>query len=363
MKTATLAQALKLAKSSLLSIDFVPILTHFCFFDDVLFTYNDISAVVVDMQTGLSLGVKGDTLLGVLPTLGAEVELLSNTDGNALELKSGKARVELATMPADAFLFEPPDDPALLLINCTQEVIKGFARCVATVGLNAMHREFTGVTFLYNEKQGVDIYSTDDTRLSHFAIDGDDVQVQKAKVGQQWLIPAQSVRQLVEVFNARDLTDGKDAGPEVLALCTNWAIFTAPGVTVYSKLMPETPPDYRGMMAQVLPPAAAWQPMPAGLVIAFKRAEVLTGKETQPRLSVRVKDKALNLEVEKGTAAGNFTEAFLLAKPVSKVDLVVDPGKSREAAEVATSIALHERCLGFQVDSYRCLVAPLKTAE
>lgn len=363
MKTTDLSYALKLCKSSLLSIDFVPILTHFCFTGDTVFSYNDISAVVVPLETGLTLGIKGETLLGVLSTLGAEVELVGNKDNTSIKLVSGKAKVDLATMPPEAFLFEAPSEEPVLHVLCNAEVLKGLARCVATVGANALHREFTGVTFVLAQDGGVDVYSTDDTRLSHFHIDAEFVNTETTPSGKgQWLLPAQTVRQLIDVNNATK--DEQGAETPVLSLCENWLVFEASGATVISKLMPEAPPDYAAMLGHVAPPSSAWQPLPVALTVAFRRAEVLNYKEAYPRLSLVSKGTSLKLEVEKGTAQGSFTEDFKLPKSSGDVSMQVDPGKAREASEVASSFALHERCLGFQdASGYRCLVAPLKSAE
>jgi hypothetical protein len=199
--------------------------------------------------------------------------------------------------------------------------------------------------------------------LSHFVIDAEFVDAAGGpKKGQQWLIPAQTVRQLIEVFNATK--DEQGAETPVLSLCENWLIFAATGATLISKLMPEAPPDYASMLKSVAPPATAWQPLPVALTVAFRRAEVLNYKEAYPRLSLAAKGTALKLEVEKGTAQGSFTEDFKLPKDSGEINMQVDPGKSREASEVATSFALHERCLGFQdASGYRCLVAPLKSEE
>lgn len=357
MKTDTIAQALRLCKSSLLSIDFVPILTHFCFLDDVVYAYNDISAVVVQLPTGLMAGIKGETLLGVLPTLGEEVEIAAGKEG-VINLTSGKIKLKLAAMPHTAFLFEPPAEEPCVILNASKAVLRGLARVVTTVGQNAMHREFTGVTVERDKDNSINVYSTDDIRLSRLVLNEDDVVIENRK-RTRWLIPAQTVRQLIEVCTAL----GDTEGDRLINLGEDWLIFEGPGVSVYSKLMPETPPDYKGMVAQVMPPDDAWQKLPEAAVVAFKRAEVLTSKETQPKLLAKSVGKVLRLEVEGDNALGSFTEDVSLQKANDMgAYLSVDPGKAREAAEATADLfALVPRCLGFKSGSYCCLVAPLKS--
>lgn len=102
METKSLLSALQLCKGAIEAAAVYPIFGHFCFFDDVVYAYNDIVAVMVPLESGLTTALRADVLLGVLPTLAGEMTLTQGKD--KVILKSGKVKVELAALPSSSFL-------------------------------------------------------------------------------------------------------------------------------------------------------------------------------------------------------------------------------------------------------------------
>lgn len=363
MKTAEIKRALKLCKGSLQSVELVPILTHFCFDGDSVYAYNDITAVYVSLDTGLRLGVRGDTLVGVLETLGEDVKL-EMVGEDALQMTSSKAKIKVAGLPASTFLLEIPDEPVLLQLDVNDALMRGIELCRATVGLNSLQREYTGVAFLMEEGT-LNVYATDDTRLSRFTVDADRILECKAKKPPRFLVPAASCKQFLDVWNdIKEDVEGKPDKGVVLYFSKNWCWMGIERATVFSKLMPESPPDYPSMFEQVFPTDRKWAALPDGLVDAFKRAEVLTSRETMPLMHMTVEGKQLTVSVDKGTSLGHFTDSFVTgAGGGEKLKLTTSPSKVREAAEGASKFMLSERCLAFKSGEYLCLVSPYSSPE
>lgn len=358
MKTSDLSNALKLCKSSLTTLDIVPVLTHFCFIGDMVYAYNDVSAVVVPLETGVVAAIRGDTLLGVLSTLGAELEMTGNEDSTSVNIKSGKVNIDLSALGNDNFLFEPPEEESEIDIVLDDHFLWGLSKCLSTVGLNALKREFTGVTLSLDKKGRLTVYSTDDVRLSRFSSS----TVYQTGDDQEWLLPVSACRQIIEVWGA---VKDKLADDESLTLClgTKWLWVAHETVTLYSKMMPESPPDYLGMVKQIAPPKDSWFKMPSGLSESLRRAQILTAKELQPLIRFTTKASTLKVNVDKRTATGSFEEPFKLKAPVPELVLHLDPGKMHEVSEGMDDIAFHDRCVGVQTGTYQCFIAPINNAS
>jgi DNA polymerase III sliding clamp (beta) subunit (PCNA family) len=357
MKTSDLKRALRLCRGSLQSNDLIPILTHFCFDGDSVYAFNDITAVYVSLDTGIHLGVRGDTMLGVLDTLGEEVTM-GMKGQSALKLKSKRADIDLTGMPKSAFVLDIPDEPVLLIVNVDAALMRNLDMCRSTAGLNAMQREFTAVAFILEEGE-LAVYSTDDTRLSRYTIPAENI-IDKKKGAKYFLVPAQSCRQFLDVWNdiKEEVATNPDKGA-ALYFTKNWCWMGIERATIFSKLMPETPPNYRGMFDQVFPQERQWAGLPDGLIDAFRRAEVLTSREPLPMLTLDVNGKNLVVTLEKGTALGTFTDSFISGAGGGKaIKLAVSPAKIREATEAAEKFMISERCIAFVNGAYVCLVAP-----
>lgn len=346
MNTRELETAVKLCQSSLHNLDLIPILNHICFTGDTVYAYNDLSAVVVDCATGIKAGVQGSNLLGVLSTLGKECEL-SMVDGNVM-ISSGKAKVKLASLPEESFMYVAPNEKSLFEVTMDEELLSGFVRCSKTVGINALQREFTGMTVALND--GLRIYSTDDVRLSSYAypepVEG------KAR---SWLLPLPSCKQIVDICNFV----GFDEDAEItLHFGKQWAWLQAPGIFFATKLMPEAPPDYEAMIQNIAPDEDAWRAVPAGLQKACERADVLTAKETQPKVLFRVSENKLYVSLDDSVAAGSFKESFKY-KEGDGVSLWMEPSKMASALAGASTMAVGERCIAVCHEHYLCCIAPV----
>ena len=351
MKTANIKRALRLCRGSLMSTDLVPVLTHFCFAGTTVHAFNDITAVVADIKTGLNLGLRGDTLLGIIDTLGQDMELIANKD--SVTLTSGKTKTVLAAMPAKEFLFEVPEQKELLRIKLTEALAYGMRMCRSTVGSSALQREFTGVAVL-EEKDSICLYSTDDIRLSRYWVQPSSVE-KKGKAECRFLIPESSVAQLLEVWDARHEKE-EEKYDAYLSFSKDWMWMKLKGATFYSKLMPESPPDYQDMYAKVLP-KTPWKDIPEGFEASVTRAEILTAQEMQPTLTMKVQSNKLTCSV-KGAALGEFDEDINFNSGAA-FTLLLSPGKIKPLVASCEKMIFSINCAAFKKGNFVCLVSPL----
>jgi len=343
MKTAEILAALNLCKSSLMSGDFVPILSHFCFVGDYVYSFNDISAVVVDLDTKLHCAVKGPPLLGILNTLGKEVALEQTDKG--LMIKSGKTLMYLASLPESDMVFEFPafDEDHFDVISLTPELIDGLKLCCETVGENAMDKQYTGIAFQIRKDGTLLIYSSDNVTVSRF--ESSTVITGKTKP-RTVLLPAASVRQFIDLWEDGSKEDQR------LEIYTDWVVGQFGRGAVVSKLMTEEPPDYAKVFEHVAD--VAWVALPAQFSPTLKRAEVLSEGASNAIVEFELKENLLKLSIK--AALGSFTDEMKLkAGPAMKGKL--RPASALHAAEVGEDIALTKRCLGFRKGDYTCLVS------
>lgn len=356
MKATDLLAALKLCRSSLSTTDFVPVLAHFCFTGEQVYAYNDISAVVADIETGIHGALRGDALLGVLGTLSGEITLTQEKEH--VVLKYGRNRSKLAALSKDALIFHTPEEEEEFSIHVDDDLVAGIARCTDTVGINAMHREFLGVCFSLEGGNALHIYSTDDTRLSHYRVDEENIPEGTEAKPAKWLVPAAACKQIVDLWAATKDTRGKSDTQATLLFTKHWAILLLDSVCLFSKLMPEEPPDYAAMVKQIAPANNAWQGKPEGLTDALRRAEVLTAKDEQPCVRLQCVGPQLIVSVE-GAALGDLSDNFKLLQPANGIDLYFQAERLRAACDGADTMAFSPRCMGFTSGFYRCFVAPL----
>jgi DNA polymerase III sliding clamp (beta) subunit (PCNA family) len=351
MKTSELISALDLCKSSLLGSDFLPILSHFCFDDTIVYAYNDVSAIIVDVDTGLECAVKGALLLGLLNTLGEEVELKVTDKG--LCLKSGKVLPYLATLPAKEFVFRIPEEEAITQVVLTEEMINGLKLCCTSVGEDAMQKEYTGVTFSF-VKGGFKIYSTNAATASRF-----EVSTRPSSTPRKVLVPANSCRQITELWS--------NAGHEKevrLSIGEDWLWVTFDNAGVFTKLMTEDPPDYESAFSQM--ESVKWYKMPSSFPTTIKRAQIISKPEwlqqgattisnTNLILETDDEDRKLSARIE--TGLGKFNEDFKLEldKPFKGI---IRPETAAAASEVCKEIAFSKRFMGLRTqDGYTCLIS------
>ena len=267
MKTSEMLTALGLAKSSLGPNDSqMQVLTHFCFVDDIIYAYNDITAVVVEAQTGLSCALHGETLMGILAVAGAE-EVKIKLEGGGASLDVGNGWVKIPVLPKEDFLFTFPDEDPVLELTFTDAMAAAFERCLMSVGTDTLRPEFSGITVQVN-KDSVVFYSTDNVSATRFKPEGKFL----SRKTMTTVIPGIACEQMLKL-----------RGPDTkIALGERAGVMSAGQVTLVTKLLPAVVGQFEGIFAKHVEPST-FCPLPVELGREIAKAVVLLGKESVKR--------------------------------------------------------------------------------
>jgi DNA polymerase III sliding clamp (beta) subunit (PCNA family) len=347
MKTETLNAALKLCRGAIDNVALFPIFNHFCFNGDgqIVYAYNDVAAIITTLDSNINVGLRADVLLGVLPTLAQDLEL--KTAGDTVKLTSGRVKLEMASMPQEAFQFDPPEPEWDISIPINAAFMAGLTRCAHTVDDKSMiHREFTGISF--EAAQGtLTIYSSDNIRLSRFI-----VGACSPKLEATWIVPARSCALFLDAWQATE--------ESTLHLGKEWALLNTPNLLVYSKTIPEKPPKFRAAIERIMPAAPSWYKVPDELRAAVARAEVLVAKDPTAGVAFALSKGQLDVTLpeDSGIRFGTFEERIPIKGAKEIVEITVGIVKINQSLAEADEMLFHSRCIGMRTGEYTCWMAP-----
>ena len=271
METKDLEFALKLAQPCLLGVDFIPVLSHYCFDKGVFYAYDGVSAIIVTCETDLSCAVRGDTLLGLVSLAGEKLSLKQAKD--KVEVVSGNSRAELPCLLPKDFLLQLPEQDQLCQFFLTEELVKGLALCSSGVGQDPRRPEFTGVT-LQLGKEPI-FYSSDNTSITKYtgteAVGEKQITVILPKSICDQILATATV--LEAKLNKVKITLTKEF---VIAQFDD----TIPVVTIIGKLLTVTPAKFEQIIASCKSNKPKFE-IPEGFDKAVAKVVLVTNKELQ----------------------------------------------------------------------------------
>lgn len=362
MNTEQTINALKICRSAVDTAGVFPIFSQFCFAEGYVYGYNDICAILTPIECNVRGGLLGEVLVGVLATMPEEFEVEQDEDKVTIR-GAGSTKVELACTPDDAFLFKAPDDESWdLKIKVNDTFFSGLQRCTQTVGDDAQHKELTGVAFRYDNK-GLVLYSSDDMRLSKF----DASECTKADpntAAGTWLLAGRAAALLGEAWqNAKAALSKKDTVH--LCFSADWVKFEAPNLVFYSKLLPDTPPNYPETLKKIAPKDAVWQEVPDEFRATVARALVLVAKDPTAAMSVNIDKKVIKASLVEGSGVryGELADKIPLSTSLPALALTLGIVKLSASLEGAEEFCFNAKCVGLRSGMYHCWVAPLQNDE
>lgn len=168
MKTSDLHFALKLAQPCIVGIDLIPVLQHFCFEPGRVFSYDEVSAIIVKLDSELHCALRASTLLPLLELAGEKVTLTEK--GGTVYFASDNTKAELPAMPPERFVFEEPraQDKTTMRLAVTQELLDALELCGAGVGKDPRFAAQTSVVLVTGKTPL--LYATDGTGLIRIAL-------------------------------------------------------------------------------------------------------------------------------------------------------------------------------------------------
>ncbi len=346
MKRDDLLFALNAAKASLVGVDFIPILSHFCFTPEQVYAYDDISAVFVDFETGIEGAVKGDLLLGVLQTCGEDVELKQK--GSTLEINTPNGTMKLPVLDSKEFMFKMPDMPNQREYPFTEDLRTALELCAATVGRDPRRPEFIGITIMHGkEPNSFLLYSTDNVTLSRCVVG-------KPKgIEQRFVLPKSTAEQALTLVK---LQKG-DAGDPVMVLDDTVAVFLIDArwpITVVGKLLGYKGTDFDDIIAKNAPKEGYFE-MPEDVLNAVRRSIVVASKSAEKLVTLATDGKKLSLHTKSdlAEASANYT----LNKSVPEATATVDAEALLRALLMVNEAAVSERGVTLRSDFYTHIIS------
>ena len=164
LKTAEFSQVLKYVKNCLPSISLIPVLSHICFKDGKVFTFNGVESIIIDYETGLNCAIPGKVLCAFVETITKDELDITQTDTN-VKIKVGKAVAKLEMLPADKFIYKLPEISPIKQLTVNNDFINGFKKCLISVTFDNTKINQYGITLQNNC-----LYSTDNKRVSKYKL-------------------------------------------------------------------------------------------------------------------------------------------------------------------------------------------------
>ena len=328
MKTSSLIKALNLAKPSLGAPDTIPILAHFCFDNDVIIAYNDITAIVVEEQTGMSCALLGDTLIGLLEASGdedIEIKMDAKAANASIKFSSGTAKIPL--LPSSEFVFQFPDGETVFDLPLTADVIKAVETCLISVSSDSLKPEFAGVT-LNVDKTGVVLYSSDNVTASRY--------VMEKKIGRKSIsvvIPSAACQHLIKLFSVCGAEGAK------LSVGEGFAIASFAGATLVTKLLEANAESFAKIFSEHTGDDTKLFDLPIGMGMEIAKAKVVLGRDQV---------KECFIEFAKGRVSLNATGTLgkvnvsLAAKGSGTGTVNVSPEIVARVLPITTQIAVND---------------------
>lgn len=351
MKTAALIKALNLAKPSLGAQDTIPILAHFCFDNDIIYSYNDITAILIDEKTGLSGALLGDTLIGLLEASNDEdVEIKMDVKASCANIKFSSGTAKVPTLPLSEFVFQFPEGETSFDLPLTKGVIKAIETCLMSVSADSLKPEFAGVTLDVN-KTGVVLYSSDNITASRYVIE--------KKIGRKIVsvvIPTIACQHLIKLSSVCGTEDTK------LSVGDGFAIAAFTGATLFTKLLEANAEAFAKIFSGHTDSAKLFD-IPEGLGMEIAKAKVVLGSDQIKECFIKFDKNKVAL-----TATGTLgkVDTSLSVKGAGSGTVNVSPEIVARALPLAKQVAVNDaRSLILYGDSLTHIIssAQVKSAE
>ncbi len=318
MNTADLAFALKLASPCIVSSNYIAVLSHYCFEGGLaVYAYDDVSAIIVGLETKLDCALRGDTLSRLVELCGKQVEL--KPDGDKVLLSSGRTKVELPSLESKEFLFKFPEDDYAFEFELSAELLHGLAACVAGVSRDPLlHKEWTAVAVHIADATA--LYAFDGIGLLKVAVD--EPTNKKARA---LMVPESVCKQLIDITSALGIKPADvtvKVGSEHLRVDFNRE--DGPEVCLIGKLLPEKIPDHAGMIGSMKLSGKPFK-IPKGFHTAVAKVAVVAGGEMEPQCTVAVDGAQMTVK-----GSGDFGQAetvLELERDAKKASATVDPAR------------------------------------
>jgi DNA polymerase III sliding clamp (beta) subunit (PCNA family) len=243
---------LQITKPGLSSSDLIPVLSHYWFSAGRLTTYNDEIGISIPCKTDIVGAVPGVLLYAMIDGLASGKPIIPSLVKDELHLQSGRSKIKLAMLKADAFVFTfPKPEPKNHIPVEMGPFVEAIECCLRSADNNAHVPEYLGVTMML-EGNEMKLFGTDGQTLAHGTC-----KLSKPVAKRRAVLSVAFCKQLVAL--------AKGAKNPVIELAKDYIMLTF-GVSSYlfGKLMgkAEKDLDYDYVLKRNYTPAIAKQAIP-----------------------------------------------------------------------------------------------------
>lgn len=320
----------------------VPELTHL-WFDGVSVSAHDGGlGIKVPYESELHCGVPGAALIGLLKTsLLSEVELV--VDGDALELRLGRSKSRLVTLPTENRVWRYPDKPPRKAptADVGPEFMEALRRSLFVKASPATRVEHHGV-LVEQGRRGLDLYATDSATVVRTVAPA---PTSGGLGDERAILPYAFATQLSELSpEGVELVVAEDF---VAAYGENAQVFT-------NRLDMEDVPDIKAVVSKHIKDHPDPVALPAGLRGALERAQVLAGDQ-EPFVVLAVSKQAL--ELAGSFKLGELDERLKMEGDHEAAEIIVDAGRLVKGLVHAEELSITDKSLQLRGDGYLFLIA------
>lgn len=288
----------------------------------MLYAWNDLAAIILELDTKLEGGLQGDTLLGIIgacsdKTIAINVDI---EEGIAV-IEFGTGVVKLPLMPPEDFVFEVPDENPILKVTMDEAAIKGLELCLLCVSDNALRANLNGVTVMTNT-----LVSSNGTTLAQYS-------GLKVKGKHTAIIPKFTCEQIVSL--CKTFPEEK----AVLEIGESFLQMTIANVALVSKLISEKPVDFASITKKVLAEASFYE-IPEGILGELTKANILQSAELEKKLTMT--QKGLELRISTRSNLGGMNSVLKLTQKQPERQVGFHPEHMLRALSYVSQMAITE---------------------
>lgn len=353
MNIDKVTRALKVCKGAVESVSPVPILSNYCFTKELVYGSNDVTTILVDLESEFEGGVKGDVFSSLLSTLKGDVKV--STSKEQLVLGNGKGKITIPLLPTSSFLFQPPEEKVRISMTATKAFFTGLVRCAETVGDDSMQRAFMGVTIEVSEDNVVVAMSSDNMRLSKFIPSKKNCKTEGKGT---FVVQGKAVMALRDALEAA--FEGEEKFSVNIKVTKAWLIVEGKGVTIYTRLIPDEPPDFSSAFKRAQEGKTSWCPVPEKLKVVLKQAQILTNKDPASLLSFTISGNEVKVALAENASSegqGELLDSVKLAQASGSLEMEVVIDKIAKALDEAEEICFLPNAIGLRSGAYVCWVS------
>lgn len=347
-----LLRAAQIVRPALASTSYIPALTHLRFDGWGVTAYNDISALSMDIITeevgfAHDLCVPGDLFIKALAGFSGRDVVITTPDGNSVQLKSGKGKIKLPTLPLSDFPFSWEriyDDEALTTFTINDEMLQGLRHCLISVGTNPHHPAQMGVTLdVQDGSHSAMFFSTDAQTITRFQTD----TLINLPGDSPIILPTFWCNQLLALDKAFPFSEltvtlyGRGLLLEVTAEGSSEIV-----ARLYTRQLVDTQPlDMPNLLGRHLVGYSPKEltPIPNGWEGALQRCMLIAGKETEPKVMIN-SDGGLRLLARSDYGEFDETLDWEGTAPAMPDTYTLNPMHLVRASDKCTHLFFGSRC-------------------